>query len=734
VPGSAGEAEGEALFLVDPLQPSTAATPRTTARRLAEAAAAHDAAQRAADAPLPAAHGLVLAPDARHVRFTWRGKPWRWALATGAASPVPEAEAARLALEAVQRPRRMWPINGWDRPEIPSPDGRSFASYDGWNLALRTPGSATRLALTHDGSEDRPWLLAGEILVGRGSEWHADGRRLVVRQMDLTRVPGTPIVDALSGASERVSRFRYWARAGEPLPQNRLFVLDVQSKGRVELDLGSDAGPAAEVWTAFLDWRPGTDEVWFFTASRDFSRVTLRAADARTGASRVVLEERRDDGFVFFPFTGSPLLQFTPDGRRFVWWSDRESPAPASPPNRGAASAPARAALWLHEAADGRMVRRLSPEGTTIASLVRLDTEGRHAFAMAHADPARPADTKLVRLRLDEARIEVLTPEPGQHRVAFAPDGRFFTATHADLQRPPATVLRSSEGALVATLASGSGRSPAGLEGATAEAFELTLPGGVPMSGVILKPPGFDPARRWPVIERLYGGMQSTAAPRGWLGRAPGGNTYVNLLQAYLRAGFVVIAMDGPGTPGRTRAHQMASFGIWPQGIARQHAQAIEALAATRPWLDLERLGLDGNSWGGFVGLHALVELPRRYRAAALTVPQTDPHDHISWIEFQLGTEAANPDGYAAARVLHRVPRIQAQLLLVAGTTDANVPYSNTLKLVNALADAGKPYELVLLPGANHGLNGPQIGDRYPYAVARSVAFFERALKGDGNR
>ncbi len=702
------------LVLVDPA-PASGSAPLRTALASAESLGA--AAATAGNSAPAAAENIALAADGHSIRFSHRGKPWRMALPGRELSAVADVDARTEALRAVQRARRMFPINGWDRPEVPNPAETLYASFDGWNLALREPGKAERRALTSDGSETRPWMTGAEILVGRGSEWNAEGTRFVGRQLELGPVKGVPMVDATSAAAESVSSFRYWVRTGEPLPQQTLYVIDATG-AQVGRRVALQGSNEADAWVAFLDWRPGVHggarEVWFMTASRDFSRVTLKAANADTGAGRVVWEDKRDDGYVFFPFTGTRLVHFTPDGRQFVLWSDRGG----------------RFSLWLHDAQSGQPLRRLTPETMTVPTLLQLDARGEWAYAMAHADPARSSDLHLIRTRLSDGRTERLTRESGQHRVAFSPDGAWIVDVHTDLNRAPRTELLAADGRWLLTLAESRGASPPGLDGSTAEAFETTLAGGRFVSGVILKPPGFDPTKRYPVIERLYGGMQSSAVPRGWLGRAPGGNTYVNLLQAYLREGFVVVAMDGPGTPGRTREHQMATFGHWPRGIATLHAQVLGELAATRPWLDLARVGIDGNSWGGFVGLHALVEVPGFYRAAALTVPQTDPHDHISWIEFQLSLPATNPDGYAGARVLHRMGNLQAPLLLVAGTTDANVPYSNTLKLVDALAEAGKPYELVLLPNANHGLRTSGGADRYPYAVARSVEFFKRVLGG----
>ena len=143
--------------------------------------------------------------------------------------------------------------------------------------------------------------------------------------------------------------------------------------------------------------------------------------------------------------------------------------------------------------------------------------------------------------------------------------------------------------------------------------------------------------------------------------------------------------------------------------------------------MDLERVGVDGNSWGGYISLHTALEHPEMYRASAISVPETDLLDHVHWIEWQLGTPEDNPDAYVSGALQNRASELSSDLLIVAGTSDANVPVSNTMKLLDALAEHGKDYQLVMFPGTNHPHQGR--GDRYAYAVERIRRFFSETLK-----
>jgi dipeptidyl aminopeptidase/acylaminoacyl peptidase len=319
----------------------------------------------------------------------------------------------------------------------------------------------------------------------------------------------------------------------------------------------------------------------------------------------------------------------------------------------------------------------------------------------------------------------VLDATPGVHEAELSPSGRFLLDTHHDVDRPPVTVIRAARsGRVVAEVQRASRRG---------ELAALPLPeriagraadGKTAVHGVLFKPFGFDRSRRYPVVERIYGGMQLNAAPAGF--PTLSGDDYDLMLLYLAQRGFVVVMLDAPGTLGRGREYSLARHGRWPDGIIADHAAALRDVAAARPWMDLSRVGLDGNSFGGMLAIRGGLEAPSLYRAIAASVPQTDLFDSIAWMEFQLGTVDSNRAAYERGALAPRMRDLSTPLLLIAGTSDVNVSFSNVTTLVDALAEAGKRYQLVLFPGTNHTHDGR--GDRYAYAIAEIAAFFEREL------
>jgi dipeptidyl-peptidase 4 len=658
--------------------------------------------------PTPAAvSSVTLTPDRTTIEFRAAERLWRLRLGSAHAVAIEPAELAQRVLDGPRRVRSMFPIEGWNR---------LLVSFEGPNLALRRRGEAALERLTNDGDERSPWFTAGEILVGQASPFAPDGRRVVVRQLSSTGVRGVLLLDGLSDHGERASRFRYWPRVGEPIPANRFALIDLREPERPPHALALDAA-LTDHWLSFLSWDRRGREIWVAAFSRDFSTLELHAIDPVRATSRRVWRDARSDGHVLFPFTGFPIFALAADDRHFVLWSDRDG----------------RFALWRHDARSGAPIARLHPPQWLVHAPQRVDPAGRFIDALIALDPERPHATQVVRVALDGAQpARILTPDPGEHALSFSPNGEYFVDFHHSTERAPRSTLHRADGQRLKLLARTPVASDAALAAISVETTVVELPEG-PVSALILKPPGFDPSGRYPVIERRYGGMQDSAIPRGYRGRRPGSGPYpdyVNQLTIYALHGFAVVVFDAPGSPGRDRAYNMATYRRWPLGIAESHRAALLALAQTRPWLDLERLGIDANSWGGMTALDALTRFPEQFNAAVLTVPQTDPTDHLAWMEFQLGTLASNPTGYAQARVLDRLDALKIAPLIIAGTSDGNVPFSNTLKLLDRLATLDRPYELVLLPSSNHALQrAPQPHSHTAYAVARALDYFERTLK-----
>ncbi|MEM1113072.1 MAG: DPP IV N-terminal domain-containing protein [Pseudomonadota bacterium] len=608
------------------------------------------------------------------------------------------------SLLQAQSVRDMSPIAGWDQRELLSPDGRWFATLPGPNIGFREVGSAEVVAVTDSGSEDLQWFMGNDLWEYAGSSWSPNSRQLLVRSHDMRAMSGIPVVDWLS-VPNTVKDFRYWARAGQPMPLSRFYLLAPDGSEPVSIDVVNNA----DEQVFFVDWSADSRELYFIRYSRDLKRLELHVADATSGKSRLLLREAATDGWVKWP--SGKTLEPLPSGQGFLWRAQRDEHF-----------------HLYHYDREGKLQGQLTQGAFSVRGVDAIDEENGWVYFSANSDADHPYDIHINRVALSGGRHEQLTSQRGLHRADFSPRRGYFTVSHSHVDRPPRTDLYRSDGTLLSTLSTAS-VSDARLAWPAPETFTVKAADGrTDVHGLVFKPHGFDPAMRYPVIERIYGGMQSLSTPYGFFGAGLGrpGSEYRSLIAYLNHLGFVVVTVDTPGTPGRGRSFHMRNHGSWPAGIIADHRAALTQVAASRPWMDLSRLGIEGNSWGGYMVLRALTEAPGFYRAGSASVPEVSPYHGAHWDEYLLGTARDNSPGFDAAVI--DPARLGGELLLIAGTADANVPISNLMLLLDGLAEHGKAYDLVLFPGTDHAHGGR--GDRYAYAVNRMGVFFRRHLGG----
>ena len=618
--------------------------------------------------------------------------------------PAPERRCDEFRSTDVVRD--MFPIQGWGRREIPSPDHTWYATLIEDDFAVRAHDATETIYRTNDGAPDDQWSFAGDLWEASTTPWSPDSRYVVFRRHDMREVPGMEIVDYF-GDRESVSSYRYWSRVGEPLPVTTFRVLDVATGAAVNVDVGGDA----DTFAFFLGWSNDSRRFYVVRFSRDLRRLELHAVSPARGESRRLFTETREVGWVKWP-GGTATLTPLPTGSGFIWRADEDGWFQ----------------LYLHDES-GERIRKLTDDSFPVFDVIGVDESGGWVYYHATSDSARPYDRHINRVPIDGGARQQLTTLPGVHSGEASPDFRYIVDRHSSLNRPPRSDLLAADGRLQQTLEAARVDRDFRATWGEPEEFSVRLPGTViDVHGVMFKPPGFDPERRYPVIERIYGGMQSTVIGRRYFGLGLGrpGGEYHSMIAYLTQLGFIVVAMDTPGTPGRGRAFNLSVHGYWPLGIIGDHVAALSALARERPYLDVERIGIEGNSFGGHMALRALIDAPGFYRVASASVPETDMIDGAHWMEFQLGTLDDNRVHYQTESIVARAGEIEGELLLIAGTADVNVPVSNTFKLLDALAEANKRYELVLFPGANHAHQGR--GDRYAYAVNRIGLFFLQSL------
>ena len=594
---------------------------------------------------------------------------------TGRSVEAREADEPRLVREA-------FPSTGGDLHELRSPNGRWFARDDERDLWLRARIDDRPEQLTTDGEEWFAWTAAG-------ASWSPSSLRLAAFRIDNRHVERVPLVHWLKTTEE----VEWWpfTKAGGPLPRPELHILDVIAKTDVTVDVGDDP----EIYLSIVEWAADGSELLFLRMNREHNRLDLMAADPETGASRIILTETQPTFIKGIDQNPGWRTLATPldDGERFLWISERDG--------------------WDHiyvYGLDGTLIRRLTSGTWPVSGIEAVDEEEGWVYFRGHAETAvdpdlgapRLYDTHLYRVRLDGGDVERLSEGPGNHAFAMSPSRQFFVDTYSSVTEAPRSELRRADGTLVRTLAVADIRGLDDLSWAPPEPFVTTAADGeTPMYGVLFKPWDFDPARRYPVVEYIYGGPQVVRHPRGFAeGVMP---------QAIAQLGYITVVQDARGTPERGKAFQDVVYGNFGRNEVPDHVAGLRGLAESRPWMDLDRVGIFGGSWGGYMTIRSLVLAPGFYDAGMALYPVVEMYDHAAQaIEPYMGVPESRPEAFAYGSSTALVDRIEGRLMLLHGTQDVNATFSATMKMVDALTKAGKRYDLVVFPEVNHSITPVQ--------------------------
>lgn len=623
---------------------------------------------------------------------------------TSSVRAAPERESA-IAKRQPRLISRQFPTTFGDLVEARSPDGRRFITVRDANLFVRSAGDDSLRALTTDGTERLTWLNTQESAQSFNVYWSADSRHIAAVQLDTRDVWHEPLAHWLGARPE--TDYVPYPRAGEPMHRFRLAVLDVDTGSRVSVDIGDTTDRYVDI----LGWRSDGRAVYYQTIDREQKDLRVFAADATTGKSVQILHESRST-YIDTPMTLG-IRFFFPLQRStgFVHLSERDG--------------------WRHiylYDERGELVRRLTQGAWPVSEVVAIDERQGWVYFRASRDESAPYDLQLFRVPLRGGALRQLTSGPGTHTIAMSPSLRYFVAERSAPDVPPEVQLRAADGRLVAPL------SRARVTQLVADGFAGIEPfvarsadGRWDMHGIIVKPHRFAAAQRYPMVEIIYGGMQSINTPHGYYLQGEAGSL---ILRSLVNAGFGVVIVDAPGTPGRGKAFQDATYGIWPQTVIGNHVRWIEAAARTRPWMDLGRVGIFGHSWGGYMAQRAMIDAPLFYKVAVEHAGPADFIDHPTYIEPFMGLPQHNPAGYAAASNLTRVDAIRGPVLVMTMPLDVNSAFTPGMKFLDAMQRAKRDVDLVIFPDSNHRMNCCGL-DRQMYAVALVQRYFRAHLQPD---
>ena len=605
-------------------------------------------------------------------------------------------------------------------PGVASPDGKREAFIRGGNLWLRDLASGKESQLTFDAQPDYGYATnnAGWVHDDKAIlVWSPDGKKIATFQQDQRKTSTMTLVGTNVGAPV-VKQWKYPFVGDKDITMIERVVIDLSgpTPHTVRLKMPPDqhrSTCADDVscgggWED-VQWAKDGKTLAFVSTDRGHKSATLQVADAQTGAVRKVFKETVATQYQSAPALGLVNWRYLPESNEFLWFSQKSDWGH----------------LYLHDLATGTLKRQVTSGDWNVAKVTHIDPASRTVwFEGVGREAGDPYYVHYYKVGLDGGDVRLLTPEDANHAITPADDGTSFVDVYSTIDTAPVAVVRDGDGKPLAELAKADLSRLKAAGWVAPISFKVKARDGkTDIYGLMFKPSNFDPKKKYPIIDYIYPGPQVGSVRSRSFIPAHGDN------QALAELGFIVVAIDGMGTPMRSKSFQDAWYGNMVDNTLPDQVTALKQLGAEYPWIDLDRIGIWGHSGGGNATATAMFTYPDFFKVG---IAESGNHDNLSyeddWGERYHGLMTTNADGttnYTGQDNASRAKNLKGKLFLLHGLMDDNVPPQTTLLVVDALIKANKDFDLLLLPNARHGYGM----DTY-YVTRRRWDYFVRNLLG----
>ena len=594
---------------------------------------------------------------------------------------------------------------------VKSPDGKREAFIRNWNLWVRDVATKQERQLTTDGAEnfgyatdnagwtssERPILL-----------WSPDSRKIATQQQDERNVGEMYLVETKVG-HPILHSWKYPLPGDSVVAMVHRVIIDVDAAGVLRLQMPPDFHRAMlgdDLSMSDYKWSPDGSHLALVSTSRDHKQAVLRVADAATGEVRTVMTEM--SATQFESLAGWEVLW---SSEEFIWSSERD--------NWGQ--------LYLYDLDNGELKNQITKGEGPVTQIVKVDEKNRSVVfgAFGRERGQDPYFLHYYRVGLNGKNVVSLTPDDGHHSIQLSPSGRYLIDTYSKPDLPPVVSLRDANGKLLMSL------EKADISKLVATGWKPPIPiklkgrdGKTDIYGLMYRPTNFDSTKKYPIINNAYPGPQSGSTGGRSFAAARGDR------QALAELGFIVVTIDGMGTPDRSKSFHDAYYGAMGRdNTLPDQVAGMKELAMRYSWIDIERAGMYGHSGGGFITADAMFRFPDFFKVG---ISESGNHDQRQyeddWGERYQGLLVRNADGtdsYDIEANQSMAKNLKGHLLLAHGLMDNNVPPYNTLLVVEALIKANKDFDLLLLPSKQHSY-----GDQSNYMMRRRWDYFVKWMLG----
>ena len=556
-----------------------------------------------------------------------------------------------------------------------SPDGKKLAYIKRNNLYVYNLETGNEIRLTGHGSDNCligrfDWVYEEEFSIRTGFYWSPDSRHIAFFELEQSTEPEFPITDYIP-VHNAVHTMRY-PKAGDPNASVRIGVVPADSGSIAWISLDKET----DYYIPRIKWLPDSRRLAVQRLNRDQNRLDLFISDIDSGHSRIILTEKDPKGWVDY----NTDWIFLKDREHVIWKSERSN--------------------WNHlykiNLQTGSSIPLTSGNWDVVELKAVKESEGLIYFTGTRQSSI---ERHLCQTDFKGTPPKRLTPDPGTHQIHFSPNREYYLDEFSSIHSPTKTSLYDKNGLLIDTIEPGHIRAFDDLTMPSVSFFELETADRLKLNAMLIKPADFDSTKQYPLLIYTYGAPASQEIKNAWF------STF-NLWHLLLaEKGYLIMCVDNRGTEYKGNkfknlVYKDMSLGLQDQIFTAQYM-------GKKPYVDKKRIGIWGWSAGGYMTCMAMTKGAGVFKTGVAVAPLTDPRNYDTiWTERYMDQPSDNADGYDECNPVNYVHKYKGGLFIIHGTSDDNVHLSNTMQMIYALENAGKPFDMMLYPRKLHSIRG----------------------------
>lgn len=563
--------------------------------------------------------------------------------------------------------------NGKQRLADFNPGETMIAFVRGNNLWIKDLTTGTETMVTNDGKQNyiingtTDWVYEEEFAITKGFYWSPDGSRIAYMRFDESEVKEFVMLNY--GELYPVEhRFKY-PKAGEANSLVTLHVYDLKTAETKTIDLG----PETDQYIPRFQWTTQSHQLAVQRMNRLQNLLEILLIDVNTGKTEIIYKEQNK---YYIEITDN--LTFLKDGKHFIFTNETDGF------NH----------IYMYDMT-GKMIKQLTKGNWDVTEMKGIDETNRQVYYMAAQ--SSPLNRELCVTNFD-GKMKTISVKEGTDRPQFSATYNYFINAWTDANTPPVVTVNKSDGKVIRTVYDNQQVITTMNEFnlPVKEFFKFTTSEGVELNGWMMRPPDFDPGKKYPVLFNIYGGPNSQTVLNSF-GRS--------LWDHYLaQEGIIIVSVDNRGTGARGEAFRKITYGQLGKYETIDMIESAKYLA-TLDFVDAEKIGVFGWSYGGFMAASCMTVGADYFSTGISVAPVINYryYDNI-YTERYMGLPRDNPDGYDKNSPIYHAGKLKGNLLIIHGLSDDNVHAQNTFDFFSALVAANKQFDMKIYPNSNHGI------------------------------